>query len=124
VKVIKIAVLVIMSLLLFNCANNKIQDSFDEMNMNKLEPKLKSRVKELISQKRSDEELQILGKYETISSEELKNKIIEYGGKVETITSTIFTVRCSVKTITILSNKDFIKYLELSKKMNLKKEEK
>lgn len=123
-KVIRSVVLIIMSLFLLNCVSNKIHDSSEEINMNKLEPKLKSRIKELISKKKIEEELQILGKYDTISSEELTNKITEYGGKVETVTSTIFTARCSAKTISILSNKDFIQYLEISKKMNLKKEEK
>ena len=119
--IVKAITFIVMIMLILGCSTVKKDSSLEGINMSKLAPNLKLRVKELKSQNDFEEKLRILGKYETISSEELRTKVKECGGEVETVTATIFTARCSVSTISLLSNKDFIKYLELSKKKNLKK---
>ena len=116
----KCVVLLILGLIFLSCSGNKALLSIKDIDMNKLDPNLKSKVKELISQKKEGEEITVTGKYETIDAEELKTKINEYGGSAGTVTASVFTATCSVKTIATLSNKDFIKYLELAKTMNLK----
>lgn len=67
-----------------------------------------------------EEYLQVLGKYKSVSADEIRLTLTNLGGNVGTITNSIFTMECSKETLKEIIKLDEVISLELSKKVNLK----
>lgn len=85
----------------------------------KLDPALKKKITELLAADRSDEPVQMIGKYAQVEAYKLKQILSELGCSVGTVTTSFFTVECPAGAVLDLAGLEFIEYLELSKERYL-----
>ena len=112
--------LIVLGCSMYSGTPQELSQNKPARNMNKLDPSLLVEIKKLESTQQTDQEIEALIRTKKEISEIEKGAIEKEGGRIGSVIGDIVTVRIPVKSISKITDLDFVVYIEKAKKQQLR----